>query len=72
MRMLIAITAAGVLLLGVGNIESQSARPQSPEQALTAIKTANAALLEKQKATLQKLDDLNKEADQVRIYTKRG
>jgi hypothetical protein len=72
MKHLVAITAVGVLILSTGRIESQSPRPQSPEQALSAIKASNAALLEKQKATLQKLDTLSTEADQLRIFSKRG
>jgi len=72
MKKLIAITALGVLFIGAGHLESQGTRPQSPEQAMQTIKASNAALLEKQKATLQKLDDLGKEADQLRIFSKRG
>ncbi|HWL54919.1 MAG TPA: hypothetical protein VNQ90_20925 [Chthoniobacteraceae bacterium] len=45
---------------------------QSVEQILTELKAANAALLEKQKATLQRLEQLEKQAEQLRIFSKRS
>jgi hypothetical protein len=39
---------------------------------LQEIKAANAEVLSKQAATLQQLDDLEKAADQIKIFSKRG
>ncbi|MGZ4983101.1 MAG: hypothetical protein ACXV9Q_03310 [Chthoniobacterales bacterium] len=39
---------------------------------LQDIKAANAAVLSKQAETLQQLDDLEKAAEQIRIFSKRG
>ena len=41
-------------------------------KALESAKSANAELIKRQEATLQALDELQKEADQIRIYSKRG
>ena len=41
-------------------------------KALQAIKAANNEILKQQEATLQKLDELEKAAQEIRIYTKRG
>lgn len=41
-------------------------------KALLEIKNANNSLLLRQTATLQLLDELEKAAEQLRIYTKRG
>ena len=46
--------------------------PKSPLEALAAVKAANAALLKAQGQTLERLDALQKEADQLRIYSKRS
>ena len=39
---------------------------------LNALKAANAETLKKQEATLLQLDELQKAAEQIKIYTKRG
>ena len=41
-------------------------------QLLEQIKAGNAEVLAKQKAALEKLDELQEAADQVRIFAKRG
>jgi hypothetical protein len=41
-------------------------------KALQAIKATNTEILKQQEATLQKLDELEKAAQEIRIYTKRG
>jgi hypothetical protein len=41
-------------------------------KALQEIKAANTEILKQQEATLQKLDELEKAAQEIRIYTKRG
>jgi len=39
---------------------------------LLEMKAANEQVLQKQAATLQQLDDIEKAADQIKIYSKRG
>ncbi len=39
---------------------------------LQEMKTANEEMLKKQEATLQQLDELQKAADEVKIFSKRG
>jgi hypothetical protein len=41
-------------------------------KALQAMKAANEELLKQQAVTLQKLDEMEKAANEIRIYTKRG
>ena len=45
---------------------------QTTLRALQAIKAANDEMLKQQTATLQKLDEMEKAANDIRIYTKRG
>ena len=41
-------------------------------KALQAMKAANEEILKQQIATLEKLDEIEKAANEIRIYTKRG
>ncbi len=41
-------------------------------KALQEMKAANNEILKQQEATLQKLDEIEKAANEIRIYTKRG
>jgi hypothetical protein len=45
---------------------------QTTLKALQAMKAANEEILKQQAATLQKLDEMEKAAQEIRIYTKRG
>ena len=45
---------------------------QATLQLLNAMKAANAETLKKQEATLQQLDELQKAAEQIKVFTKRG
>lgn len=45
---------------------------QAGLKALQALKAANAEILKQQEATLLKLDELEKAANEIRIYSKRG
>ena len=45
---------------------------QTTLKALQEMKAANIEILKQQNATLQKLDELEKAANDIRIYTKRG
>jgi hypothetical protein len=49
-----------------------TAADQTTLKALQAMKAANDQILNQQKATLEKLDELEKAANEIRIYTKRG
>ena len=48
------------------------AATQTTLKALQAIKAANDEILKQQTATLEKLDELEKAANEIRIYSKRG
>jgi len=71
---LTAFTAAALLLFTAAPVDSQMATdgPQPPEAALLAAKAANKALLEKQRATLDRLDAIQKDASQLRIFVRRS
>ena len=45
---------------------------QAAIKMLQELKSANDEMLKKQEATLQQLDDLEKAADQLKIFSKRG
>ena len=49
-----------------------SAATQTALKALQAIKATNDEILKQQAATLQKLDEMEKTAQEIRIYSKRG
>jgi hypothetical protein len=49
-----------------------TASTQATLKALQAIKAANDEILKQQAATLEKLDEMEKTAQEIRIYTKRG
>ena len=49
-----------------------TASAQTALKALQAMKAANEEILKQQIATLEKLDEIEKAANEIRIYTKRG
>ena len=49
-----------------------AASSQAALQLLQAMKAANEETMRKQEATLLQLDELQKAADQIKIFTKRG
>jgi hypothetical protein len=63
--------AAIIVALG-GSLQSANEPAKTPLQALQQIKAQNAALIEKQAATVQKLDELAKEAQQIKFLGKRS
>ena len=65
---LFALCLAALLPAG---LNSQQRVATTPEM-LRAIQAGNAELLKRQAATLEKLDALLKDADQIRIFSKRG
>jgi hypothetical protein len=68
---LFLIVSAALLALAM-NLHSQAPLAKSPLEQLKIMKAKNAELLEKQKATLLKLDEMDKQAEQMRFFTKRG
>lgn len=52
--------------------ENASGSVQTVMKALLAMKTANEEILKQQTATLQKLDEIEKGAQEIRILTKRN
>lgn len=52
--------------------DSASGSTQAALKALQAMKAANEEILKQQAATLQKLDEIEKAATEIRIYTKRS
>ena len=65
------VIVAALLLLAV-NLHSQTALPKSPAEQLKALKTKNAVIIEQQRATLLKLEEMEKQAEQIRILGKRS
>jgi hypothetical protein len=49
-----------------------TAATQTTLKALQAIKAANDEILKQQAATLEKLDEIEKAANEIRVYSKRG
>jgi hypothetical protein len=52
--------------------ESAAGSAQTVVKALQAMKTANEEILKQQEATLQKLEEMEKAAQEIRILTKRN
>jgi hypothetical protein len=70
--LVIPIMAALIVSFAV-NVQSQTAGvPKSTLQQLQEMKAKNKATLEKQEALLLKLEELNKDATQIKFLTKRG
>jgi len=72
---LVAVTACGAFFASEARLNSQGmAAPvaKSPQELLAVLKASNNELLQKQQKTLEKLDELKKEADQLRIMSKRS
>ena len=69
-RLFTALIAAAGMLFYAGPVHSQGAKA-TPEQQLKVMKEQNAKLLETQKATLEKLDELLKDAQQMRGFAHR-
>ena len=68
----ILILAAALLLAGGSVLRSQDqAAAKNPVEMLKALKASNADLIDKQKKTLDGLDDTQKTADQIRTLAKR-
>ena len=68
----LVITAS--ISLGAGNLRSQQAAaiPKNGAEALAAARVANQKLIERQTATLKQLEELEKNAQQLRIFAARN
>ena len=66
------VPAAPVTAAPAQNAVPVVASSDAALKALQEMKAANEAILAKQAATLQQLDEMEKAADQIKIYTKRG
>jgi hypothetical protein len=53
-------------------LHSQGLQPKSPIDKLRDIKAKNDTLLQQQTATLEKLDEIDKQAEQMRFLSKRS
>jgi hypothetical protein len=60
------------LFLSAGAVQSQAPLSTSPAAALQDMVTANKALIEKQQKTLDLLDKLDEDAQQLKIFGKRS
>ena len=60
------------LFLSAGAVQSQAPLSTSPAAALQDMVTANKALIEKQQKTLDLLDKLDQDAQQLKIFGKRS
>jgi len=72
---LLAVSAALAFLGSPAPLHSQgtAATPaKTPLQQLIELKAANEALLQQQQKTLQKLEEVKLQAEQLRIFTKRS
>lgn len=67
----LALVVAAVLGFTV-NLHSQGIAPKSTVERLKELKAKNDDLIEKQKATLTKLDEMDKQAEQMRFLVKRS
>lgn len=74
MKTLLSLVLSAATLLALGStLHSQApVAAKSPQQILQAVKLKNQELLEKQAVTLQKLDELEKDAEQLKIFAKRS
>lgn len=66
------IWSAAILVALNGPLYSENAPAKTPLEALQQAKAQNAALIEKQAATSLKLDEIAKEAQQVKFLGKRS
>jgi hypothetical protein len=71
-RTLLFLAIAGSLLLVTFRFHSLAQANSSPRETLRALKEQNEKIIEQQTATLQKLDDVSKDAAQLRAFSKRA
>lgn len=66
------LLAAAALIVGASQVQSQSPAPAGRSQQLQSLRDRNVRILEQQAATMLKLGELKKEADQLRIFARRS
>lgn len=72
-RPLFIALAVATGVIGACPLRSQApAARQTPAEALRAVRTQNQKVIDQQTATLQKLEDLQKESQQLRIFARRS
>jgi hypothetical protein len=71
LRILLLAIAASLFTAAGLHSQSPAPAPRTPQQTLQAIKMQNQKLLEQQAATLQKLEEMHKAAQQLRILARR-
>ena len=67
-----AANAASTPVAAKPVVQENTGSAQATIKALEQAKAANDEILKKQEATLQQLDDLQKAAEQLKIFAKRG
>jgi hypothetical protein len=72
--LIFSLIIAASLTLGVGNLRSQQATviPKSAAEALRVAHVANQKMIERQTATLKQLEELEKNAQQLRLFAARN
>ena len=68
----LALTIMAALLGLAMNLHSQGVAPKSTVDRLRELKAKNEEIVEKQKAALLKLDEMDKQAEQLRFLSKRS
>ena len=71
-RLLIALALALIVTFAATVRSQTAAAAKTPLQQLQEMKAKNKAVLEKQEALLLKLEELHKDASQIKFLTKRG
>ena len=72
MKTLAILTWSAAVVLALSTSLHSQAPAKAPAEELQQMKARNAALLEKQAATLLKLDELAKDAQQIKFFGKRS
>ena len=68
----ITVLPLAVLFLSAGVVKSQAPLAESVLPSLQALETTNKAIIDKQQKTLDALDQLGQDAEQVKTFTKRS
>ncbi len=69
----LSLIVAVSFMLGLERLQSQApVPPKTSSEALRVVKAANERMLERQAATMLKLEELAKTAQQLRIFAARG
>ena len=68
----LALLASGILAFAVRAQTPAASAPKTTLQFLEELKVENAAMVQRQNALLLKLEELQKEASQIKFLAKRG